>query len=87
MESIELLLDNKSMRNAVTGNVVATKINDEHIIIRQSERKRMVALDRQTESIFLLVPDTRNTRLITVKLHRIINTNGIIVTRNISIHV
>jgi hypothetical protein len=75
------------MRNAVTGNVVATKINDEHIIIRQSERKRMVALDRQIESIFLLEPDTRNTRLITVKLHRIINTNGIIVTRNISIHV
>jgi hypothetical protein len=75
------------MINAVTGNVVATNINDEHIIIKQSERKRFVAFERQTESIFLLGPDTRKTRLITVKLHRIININGIIVTRNISIHV
>jgi hypothetical protein len=71
----------------VTGNVVATNINDEQIIIKQSERKRIVAFERQTKSIFLLEPDTRKTRLITVKLHKIININGIIVTRNISIQV
>ena len=72
---------------AVTGNVVATKTNDEHIIIKHNERRRFVALERLTTSLFLPGPETRKTRLITVKLHKIININGIIVTRNISIHV
>lgn len=84
---MDTLCDNKSMINAVTGNVVATNTNDEHIIIKHNERKRFVAFDRPTNSFFLPGADTRNTRLITVKLHKIINIKGIIVTRNISIHV
>jgi hypothetical protein len=84
---MDALCDNKSIINAVTGKVVATNINDEHIIIKHNERRRFVALERLTNSLFLPGPDTRNTRLITVKLHKIIKIKGIIVTRNISIHV